>query len=96
VDRLDFYLKLIEINEEVRNHLITLVGGSKEFALLIARDLGFEMKGKDAAAVLGLSESGSRKRIKKIKGKKAAKIVSKVTENGPKVTRKRPSRKGAE
>jgi hypothetical protein len=93
VDRLEAYLKLIELDEGVRKHLIELAGGSEQLAFRIAQNLGIEVSAKDAARVLGLSPSGTRKRLTKIKGKKAPKSDPEVTRKRPKVTQKRPSRK---
>jgi len=94
VDRLDdIYLKLLELEPELRSHFINAVGGSAQLALLIAQKFGIEMSAKDAAHVLGLSLSGSRKRLGKIKGKKSPKSDPESVQIGPKVTRKRPSRK---
>jgi hypothetical protein len=93
VDRLEAYLKLIELDEGVRKHLIELAGGSEQLALRIAQNLGIEVSAKDAARVLGLSPSGSRKRLTKIKGKKSPKSDPRITQTGPKVSRKRPSRR---
>jgi hypothetical protein len=93
VDPHDIYLKLIEFDQGVRNHLIEWAGGSKQLALLIALELGIKVSTKDAAQVLGLSQSGSRKRINKIKGKRSPKIAPKSVQNAPKVSLKRPSRK---
>jgi hypothetical protein len=94
VDRLDeFYLKLLEVDQELRTVFINAAGGSGEFALVIAQKFGIEISAKDAAHVLGLSPSGSRKRIGKIKGKKAPESDTESVQIGPKVTRKRPLRK---
>jgi hypothetical protein len=93
VDRLEAYLKLIELDEGVRKHLIELAGGSEQLALRIAQNLGIDVSAKDAARVLGLSPSGIRKRLTKIKGKKSPKSDAKVTRKRPEVTQKRPSRK---
>jgi hypothetical protein len=93
VDRLEAYLKLVELDEGVRKHLIELAGGSEQLALRIAQNLGIEVSAKDAARVLGLSPSGSRKRLTKIKGKKSPKSDPEMTPKRSKVTQKRPSRK---
>jgi hypothetical protein len=93
VDRLEAFVKLIELDEGVRNHLIEWAGGSNQLALLIALDLGIKVSAKEAAPVLGLSSSGTRKRLTKIKGKKSPKSDPEATRKRPKVTQKRPSRK---
>jgi hypothetical protein len=93
VDRLEAYVKLLELDEGVRKHVIELAGGSEQLALTIAQNLGIEVSAKDAARVLGLSPSGIRKRIQKIKGKKSPKSDPEVTQKRPQATRKRPSRK---
>jgi hypothetical protein len=92
VDRLEAFVKLIELDEGIRKHLIELAGGSEQLALRIAQNLGIEVSAKDAARVLKLSPSGTRKRLTKIKGKKSPKSDPEVTQKRPKVTRKRPSR----
>jgi hypothetical protein len=96
VDRRETYLKLLEIDPELRNHFIGLAGGSEQFALFIAQELGIQVRKKNAAQVLGMSYSGARKRVDKIKGKKAPKSTTESLPNAPKVTRKRPSRKRTE
>ena len=94
MDRLDdIYLKLLELEPELRSHFIDAVGGSAQLALVIAQKFGIEMSAKDAARVSGLSPSGIRKRFDKIKGKKSPKIAPGITQTGLKVSRKRPSRK---
>jgi hypothetical protein len=93
VDRLDFYLKLLEIEPEIRSHLIKLAGGSGQLAFVIAQALDIKVSNKDAVGVLRLSASGTRKRLKKIKGQNSPKNNPESSQPAPKVTRKRPSRK---
>jgi hypothetical protein len=93
VDRLEAFVKLIELDEGVRKHLIELAGGSEQLALRIAQNLGIEVSAKDAARVLGLSPSGIRKRLTKIKGKKSPKSDLEMTQKRPKAIQKHPSRK---
>ena len=89
----DIYLKLLELEPQLRSHLIDAAGGSAQLAIVIAQKLGIDMSVKDAAHVLGLSPSGSRKRLQKIKGKKAPKSDPESRQPGPKVPRKRSSGK---
>jgi hypothetical protein len=93
VDPHDFYLKLLELEPDLRGHLIKLAGGSGQLAFVIAQELGIVMRPKDAADALGITPSGSGKRLQKIKEKKSPKSDPDSVQTGPKVTRKRPSRK---
>jgi hypothetical protein len=93
VDRFDIYLKLLETEPEVRSDLIKLSGGSGQLAFVIAQALEIKVHNKDAENVLGLSASGTRKRLKKIKGQNSPKNVPESSQPAPKMTRKRPLRK---
>jgi hypothetical protein len=86
-------VKLLKRDEELWNDFVQVIGGRKELALEIARSLSLQMSSKNLAQVLGLSPSGSRKRLKKIKGKQAPKSDLVSRPSVPKVTRKRPSPK---
>jgi len=86
-------VKLLKRDEELWNDFIQVIGGRKELALEIARSLSLQMSSKNLAQVLGLSPSGSRKRLKKIKGKQTPKSDLISRQSVPKVTRKRTSPK---
>jgi hypothetical protein len=93
VDRLDIYLKLLEIEPEIRSHLIELAGGPKQIAILIAKEIGIRISAKESAEIFGLTLSGFYKRLQKIKGENLPKLDPELPKNVPKTTRKRPSRK---
>jgi hypothetical protein len=90
VDSLEFLLKLVELDENVRNQLITLAGGPAALAVFIATKLDLQIRPEDAAKAFGLSQSGTRKRLRKIKGKKTPKIDPESVQNVPKASRKHP------
>lgn len=93
MDSSEFLFKLVELDEDVRNQLITLAGGPAAVAVFIAAEIGLKILPEKAAQAFGLSQSGTRKRLAKIKGKKPPKTDPEPVQNVPKASRKRSSRK---
>jgi hypothetical protein len=93
VDQLEIYLKLIELEPEIRRRLIELAGGPEQIAILIAKGIGIRISAKQSAEIFGLTPSGFYKRLQKIKGENLPKIDPELSKNVPKTTRKRSSQK---
>jgi hypothetical protein len=97
MDELEFLSDLFKNKPDLYDDLIQWFGGPKQFTLHVALKLGADVDIKKVVEVLGLSESGSRKRLRKIKGKKLPKIDPQCPrtsiQNGPKESKSVPRNK---